>query len=244
MDDELKVGELADRTGVSVRTLHYYEEVGLLSPAHRTSAGYRLFGLEEVERLQQIRSLVQLGLSLDEVKDLLGRPEFSPQRVLQLHIARLDEAIKVQARLRSRLADIALRLSSSGRVPVDDFLDAIKETTMSEKYYTAEQLEELASRRDAMGPEALEQGQSDWADLIAAARAEMEKDSDPASQPVLDLARRWQGLIDAFTRQEPGITESLGNLWANERQTLEQQHPNQMPSGEMMAYIGEALKNL
>lgn len=60
-----RVGELAKRTGVSVRTLHWYEEIGLLSPSQRSEAGHRLYAAEDLGRLQQIQSLRQLGFSLD-----------------------------------------------------------------------------------------------------------------------------------------------------------------------------------
>lgn len=53
--EALKVGELARRTGLSVRTLHHYDEIGLLSPARRTATGHRLYGRDEIRRLQQIR---------------------------------------------------------------------------------------------------------------------------------------------------------------------------------------------
>ena len=58
----IKVGEVAKRTGLSVRTLHHYDEIGLLSPSRRTASGHRLYGAGELARLQQIKSLRQLGL--------------------------------------------------------------------------------------------------------------------------------------------------------------------------------------
>ena len=67
----LKVSELARRAGVSVRTLHYYEEVGLIAPA-RTESGHRRYGRAAIERLQQIRSLQQLGFSLSQIHALFG----------------------------------------------------------------------------------------------------------------------------------------------------------------------------
>lgn len=70
--DPLKVGELAERTGLSVRTLHHYDEIGLLSPVGRTGSGHRLYGGEELTRLAQIVSLRQLGLSLDAIKFTAG----------------------------------------------------------------------------------------------------------------------------------------------------------------------------
>ena len=60
----LKVGELARSSGVSVRTLHYYDEIGLLRPSQQTATGHRLYSRADVVRLQQIRSLRSLGLPL------------------------------------------------------------------------------------------------------------------------------------------------------------------------------------
>src|SRR5258707_10934060 len=94
-----RVGELAKRTGVSVRTLHWYEEIGLLSPPQRTEAGHRLYGAEDVGRLQQIRSLRQIGFSLEEIRDCLGKRQFSPQQVVALHLGRLHREIELQQRL-------------------------------------------------------------------------------------------------------------------------------------------------
>jgi DNA-binding transcriptional MerR regulator len=59
--EALKVGELARRTGLTVRTLHHYDEIGLLNPSLHTEAGYRLYTAGDVARLQQVLSLRQLG---------------------------------------------------------------------------------------------------------------------------------------------------------------------------------------
>ena len=66
--EALKVGELAKRTGLTVRTLHHYDAIGLLKPSLHTEAGYRLYTANDIARLQQVLSLRQLGFSLDEVR--------------------------------------------------------------------------------------------------------------------------------------------------------------------------------
>src|SRR5687768_16281487 len=76
----IRIGELAKRTGISIRTLHHYDDVGLLSPPHRTVSGHRLYGREEIVRLQQILSLRQSGLSLDEIGELLSRRDFDAKQ--------------------------------------------------------------------------------------------------------------------------------------------------------------------
>src|SRR5262245_1930183 len=87
----LKVGELARRTGLTVRMLHHYDEVGLLRPSLHTGAGHRLYTAGDVARLQQVLSLRQLGFSLEQVRDCLDRPGFAPVEVIRLHAARLRE---------------------------------------------------------------------------------------------------------------------------------------------------------
>src|SRR6202007_1246530 len=92
--DALKVGELARRTGLTVRTLHHYDEIGLLRPSLHTDSGHRLYTGADIARLQQVLSLRQLGFSLEEVRDCLDRPDFSPLEGLRLHVARLRGQIR------------------------------------------------------------------------------------------------------------------------------------------------------
>src|SRR3954452_16244111 len=95
----LKVGELARRSGVSVRTLHYYEEIGLLAPSQHTPTGHRLYALTDVTRLQQIVSLRQLGLSLTEIRACLASSTFDPADVVDRHLARIREQMELQRQL-------------------------------------------------------------------------------------------------------------------------------------------------
>ncbi|MEP7384533.1 MAG: MerR family transcriptional regulator, partial [Gemmatimonadota bacterium] len=78
--DSWKVGELARRTGLTVRALHHYDAIGLLIPSGRTPSGHRLYERDDVERLQQIQSLRLMGFPLDEVKRLLAGRGLSPRR--------------------------------------------------------------------------------------------------------------------------------------------------------------------
>ena len=112
--EALKVGELARRTGLTVRTLHHYDEIGLLKPSLHTEAGYRLYTAGDVARLQQVLSLRQLGFSLEEIRDCLDRPGFSPLEVIRLHVARLREQIELQRRLCERLEALAEHFRDGG----------------------------------------------------------------------------------------------------------------------------------
>ena len=67
----LQIGEVADRVGLSLRTVRYYEEMGLLTPAQRTEGGFRLYTGEEVERLGLIKQMKPLGFTVQQMRDLL-----------------------------------------------------------------------------------------------------------------------------------------------------------------------------
>ena len=238
-----KVGELAKRTGLTVRTLHHYDAVGLLSPAGRTRAGYRLYTEAEVQRLQQIVSMRELGLSLEEIGDTLDAGETSPLEVVERHLRLLDERIEAQRRLRARLQRVLAAIRSAGTVSAEELLQTIEEITMFEKYYTPEQLAQLERRREDVGPERIEQVQAEWPELIAQVRAEMERGTDPVDPRMQELARRWQGLVDEFTGGDPDIARSLGNLYREEGEQLQASHGSAVPDPALFDYIGRAMRS-
>lgn len=212
----LRVGPLAKATGLSVRTLHYYDEIGLLSPERHTSAGHRLYGPEDVRRLQHIISLRQLGFSLEEIRDSLDRPDFSLDLTLARHIDRLDEQIDLQRSLRRRLAAILERLRATQHIATAEFIHSIEEAVMIEKYYTPEQREQLRVRAQEVGQERIQQVQLEWEELFARYREEMERGTDPASERVQALAAKSVSLIREFTDGDAGIAKSLANMYRGE----------------------------
>jgi DNA-binding transcriptional MerR regulator len=230
---------VARRTGVSVRALHHYEEIGLLAPG-RSAAGHRLYGETDLSRLGQIVSLRQLGFSLEQIGDLLDRQALSAREVLELHAERLRSQIAGQQRLLQRLEALTAAIDPSPPAPVtlDQLLDTIQEIKAMETYYTPEQRETMAQRREAVGEERIRQVEEEWKTLIAEVRTQMERGSDPTSEPVLALARRWRALVAEFTGGDPGIERSLANVYRGEPE-LHTRHEG-VPDPEVMAYMGRA----
>src|SRR5437762_852408 len=136
--EALKVGELARRTGLTIRTLHHYDEIGLLKPSLHTESGHRLYTADDVARLQQVLSLRQLGFGLEEVRHCLDRPGFSPLEVIGLHVARLREQIELQRGLCERLEALAEHFRPAGNVSADEFVQTIEVMTMVANYYRPE----------------------------------------------------------------------------------------------------------
>lgn len=215
-----KIGDLAKRTGVSIRTLHHYDEIGLLSPLHRTDAGHRLYGREEVIRLQQILSLRQTGFSLEQIRELLDSRQNDARRFIDIHIARLRAEIAARQELCSRLEAIAEHYESA---TADEFIQAIEVMTMFEKYYSKEQLETLAKRREEVGEARMREVQEEWPRLMQDVRAEMARGTDPKDPRVQALAKKWRGLIEEFTGGDPGIEASLKNMYRGETKVAAEQ---------------------
>ena len=218
-DEVLKVGEVAARTGLSVRTLHHYDTIGLLSPSRLSKSGHRLYGRRDILRLQQIVSLRQIGMSLDQIREAL-KPRNGAGRIIGLHLARLKERIALEQELCRRLEAMLPRLESVG---IEEIIKCIEVTTMYEKYYTKEQLETLKERAEGLGPEKIRAAEAEWPKLIESVRAEMDKGTDPKDPRVQALVKRWNELVLEFTGGDPGITQSLKNLYKGEPQLATQQ---------------------
>jgi DNA-binding transcriptional MerR regulator len=243
--DALKVGELARRTGLTVRTLHHYDQIGLLKPSLHSDAGYRLYSPADVARLQRVLSLRQLGFSLEQIGDCLDRPGFSPLEVIGLHLAGLREQIKMQQKLCKRLETLAGQLRSAGKVSADEFLHTISEITMLEtlqqKYFTPKQLKSFQAARDRLGPAQLEQKQEEWADLIAQLRTQVDRGTHPADPAVQALAKRWKDLIHFSTGGDPEVAQSIKRLWEEQGDTLAAQFGSKYDSRPVWGYVEKAL---
>ncbi|MGE3801589.1 MAG: MerR family transcriptional regulator [Candidatus Kapaibacterium sp.] len=212
----VRIGRLAEQTGLSIRTLHWYDEIGLLKPTERTESGHRIYSREDVARLQQILSLRDLGFALEEIAECLDDRLFDHYTVVRMHRIRLQRDLERTRQLCERLERLEHQLEQGDVVSSEEFIQTIESIIMTEKYYTKEQQEYLKNRYEEVGEERIQQVQKEWEELIAAARSEMEKGSDPMSQPVLEIARKWNALVDEFTGGNPGVTASLKQMYNEE----------------------------
>jgi MerR family transcriptional regulator, thiopeptide resistance regulator len=235
----LKVGDLARLAGVSVRTLHHYEEIGLLVPTQRSDAGHRLYGRSDVARLARIRGLTALGFSLVEVRACLDDEAWSPLRLVEDHLARARESLEEQravcARL-ERLRDDLVR----GSDDVDHFIETVEVMNMIERYYTDEQRQALARRREELGDEAIKAVEDRWQELFTDVKAELDRATPPDAPAAQALARRWrdllQGTVAGFTGGDPGIKASLNRMYTE--QPVQKIHPSLDPA--VFAYMKKA----
>jgi len=236
----IKIGDLAKRTGVSVRTLHYYDEIGLLRPKLVTASKHRVYGPAELVRLQQIKSLRRLGFSLDEVRACLDAPEFSPTRVLDLHVKRLREQIAHEQRLVALLETLAAGYRTASMKSADEFIDIIEEITMVERSFTPEELAEIKERGERLGPEHIKAVEAEWPKLIAQVRREMLEGTDPTSDRMRPLAARWRELVREFTGGNRSIERKVRASYIEDPKRAQQNGLDP----EMFEYVGRAIRAL
>ncbi|BAY87136.1 MerR family transcriptional regulator [Calothrix parasitica NIES-267] len=201
MSEAMKIGELAKQTGLSIRTLHYYDEIGLLCPSDRNEIGHRLYSDKDIIRLQQILSLRQLGFALKEIRECLENPDFSLSQIINLHRDRMREQIALSHTLLERLNGVARELETTTTVAVENLIQVMETITMSEQYFTPEQQEVIEARFPDVEPE--------WQELITRAQTEMNKGSDLNSPSVQELARIWQWSMKSLIGGDRTLYESL-----------------------------------
>jgi DNA-binding transcriptional MerR regulator len=218
---------------VTLRTLRYYDRVGLLSPAEHTEAGYRLYAEEDLFRLQQILALKFLGFSLEEIKAFLrGGPQRLPEALAQQRAMMREKRRQLDAILRA--IDEAEALLQAGEECWEAVAGAIQVIQMEQqkewvkKYFTDEQqqkMEELSqSSYSAEAREKLQQrgpwteedqqrAQEQWAHLATEARRLADGGADPAGPEAQALAKLKCELLSAFTQGDPEIKSGLNRFW-------------------------------
>jgi MerR family transcriptional regulator, thiopeptide resistance regulator len=233
----LRVGEVAKRTSVSVRALHHYDEIGLLTPARRSDSRYRLYDESDLLRLMQIKALRQLGFSLQEIRSLLTTSDHPPLRTIEERIAAIDRQIESQRRIRIHLEQVAAALRGGRSPSAAELIEAIEAMTMFDKYFTEEQQKELQTRRETVGEGRIHEVGNEWPKLIADVREAMARGKAPADPEVQALAARWMSLVQEFSGGSRGIEKSVATMYRNEPGVQQRMGLD----AEIFEYIREAM---
>jgi len=217
-----KVTEFAKRAGVTVRTLHHYDRLGLLRPSGRSRAGYRLYTERELARLEQIVTLKFIGLPLKEIKVLLERSSLDMAATLRLqgrllHQKRrqIDAAIQAVEQA-ERSVQSGLSLDWQALKTIIEVMEMQNNSEWTKKYYSEQAQAKLAERGKKFTPEQMAQVQQDWKELIGEVEAALARGEEPAGAKARGLAERWQRLIRAFTGGDPEIQKGLNKLYSDE----------------------------
>jgi DNA-binding transcriptional MerR regulator len=211
------VGDLARHSGVTVRTLHHYEAIGLLRASERTAAGHRRYAEAELVRLQQIRSLGYLGLPLSRIRQVIdGTPE-TAITVITAHIERLREQAALQRQLLVHLEALRARLLRGETASMDELISALEAQTIMERRFNAEEQEFFRQRREAVGDARIKEVEEHaWPQMFSDVRAEIAAGTEPESARGRELADRWFALVAEFTGGNPKIEARLAASYAED----------------------------
>ena len=207
---KLKVGELAKRAGLTVRTLHHYDSIGLLSPSARTDAGYRLYERTDIARLHQVQALRRFGMALSDIGTFLAGPGAGLPAIVDQQIAALDQQIAQAGLLRGQLAQLQRQLAAGDEPDLADWLTTLELMTMYDKYFTKEQRERLPFFAEP------NERTAEWQQIVARFHALM-ADNTPASAPLAqELACRWMTMLIRDTGGDAELVVQLNAMNANE----------------------------
>jgi len=213
---KMKINEVAKLTGITARTLHYYDEIGLLSPSETTQAGYRLYDDMALSHLQQILFFRELDFPLNQIKEIVTNPAFDASNALQNHKALLT---KKRERIDKLIALVDKTIKGGSDMSFKDF-DTSEIEVMKEKY--AEEAKEKWGHTDAYSESMNKTKQYDakkWQE-IQKKQSELFKlfakntDKQPDHPNVQKLVKQWQNFIsDNFYTCTNEALHGLGQMY-------------------------------
>ncbi len=240
----LKIGELAEQTGITVRTLHHYDALGLVTPTERSRAGYRLYTSDDVARLQIVRSLQELGLSLKDIKRALEKRDLSFHHVIGMHLAKLKERIKLEQDVCRQLEGVTRAFASRQHVPAEHIILLLRHMNNLQTDFGLDDNERAAleAHWGQYSEADIKAVEHEWPTLIAQVRQHMASGTDPKDPAVQTLAKRWMELVTMFTGGNQKVAEGAKKNFQDHGAELKQQHGDSVPDMAMMEYIQSALK--
>jgi DNA-binding transcriptional MerR regulator len=237
------VKQLAKLAGVTPRTLHHYDDIGLLKPSRVGDNGYRYYGEECVLRLQQILYYRELDIPLEDIKKIMGRRDFDVLGALQSH----KDALKKQVTRLNRLINT-----------VDNTINHLKgNTTMSDKAYfegfSEEEQEKYAAEAEQLyDPETVRESNRKWKTYSAAKKESILAEGNAiytemiaampkgaASKDVQILVERWRRHMDYFWTPNLDQLLALANGYNDEprfKSNFDKMHPG------LAEFMREAVK--
>lgn len=215
------VKQLSELAGVSVRTLHYYDEIGLLHPSQVGANSYRYYDEAALLRLQQILLYREMGLELLHIKDILDNPDFDLVTALRNHRAVLNEKIaRLQTLVKtvdSTIMHVVGEVTMSKKRLFEPFNDEKQKEYEREirlEYgpdIVNESIKRYNSYTDAQKQAIGDEGNQIYADIVSAIEAEL----SPQSEQVQAIMRRWHNHLRYFYEPTLEILRGLGDLYTS-----------------------------
>ena len=239
----MKINEVAKLTGVTVRTLHYYDEIGLLKPSETTEAGYRLYDSTALETLQQILFFRELDFSLNDIKEIIKNPNYDKANALTKHR-------KLLLQKRSRIDDLIALVDNTLRGEHDMSFKQFDNTEFeaTKKKYAAEAKERWGNTAAYAESEKKTSSYDDskWKILFGEGETILQefgeyRDIKPDSKEAQALVKKWQDYITAnFYHCTKEILSCLGLMYIGDERFTQNIDQNGEGTAAFMAAAIEA----
>ena len=233
--ESFTIKKLAEVAGVSIRTLHYYDEVGLLKPQFRKENGYRFYNEESAMILQQIMFFRELGFSLDEIKMIISRPDFNIPEALKAHKRIL---VKKDERLRELINTVERtirKMNKKSKMGIKEYYRGFSEDQI-EKYrdevrhrWGEKVLIDSEKRVIGMGQEKFMALQAEGGKIFKTVMENMSEGYD--SKLIQDLIVEWRQWLENFHHYSEEEVVELGRAYSQHPDFIKffQQYSNELP---------------
>ena len=229
---QLKVGDLAKSSGLTVRTLHHYDAIGLLRPSGRSESGYRLYNRADVARLHGIQALRHLGLSLREIASMLAGNGASLPAIVARQIRALDHEIARATELRARLDLLQTKFTHGHQPEMDDWLRALSLMATYGKYFSAQELRRIHDNWSKV--------EAQMTPLFKAVRAAMARGRPHDAVEIQPLVARWMQLLAQWMEGDEDLMRRWGQMYDREPGVAD--NAKDGVDQAMSRYIGRAIE--
>lgn len=218
---EYTVNKLAKLTGITIRTLRYYDQLALLSPARINSSGYRIYGQKEVDRLQQILFYRELGVPLEDIKTILSANDFNSQAALENHlnalVAKQQQLCRLIANVEKSIAFMKGEIEMSNQEKFDGFKRRLVEEN-EQQYgkeirakYGDDSIDRSNAKVKGMTKEQYDDAQRVSVELCETLKAayELGDPESPLAQKACELHKQWLCVFwDSYSKEAHiGVTQ-------------------------------------
>jgi DNA-binding transcriptional MerR regulator len=214
------VRQLAGLAGVSVRTLHYYDQIGLLKPTGRNPSGYRQYGEDAIVPLQQVMFFRELGFSLDEIKDIMSRPDFSVLEALESHRTLLTRKAERLAELLLTVERTIRQLKEGADMQISDYYQGFSDEKVQEyreevrRRWGEDTLRDSEGRVAQMGKARFTALQAEGGTIFQCIADNMSLGFD--SPEVQEQVARWRQWLEHFSTYSDEAVVGLGRMYSED----------------------------
>lgn len=215
----LTIRQCAKLAGVTVRTLHYYDQIGLLRPARLADNGYRLYDEQDLLLLQQILFYRELGLELKEIKGILGTQGFSPLAALKQHRQALKDRAERLAKLMETVDRTIEHLEGGSNMDNHELFEGFSEEKQKEyaveaaKLYGEKVVYDSQARWESYSPQRKKEILQNGSQVITQITEAIEHSA--GSPQVQALVAQWHRHIGNFYRCSYEVLDGLADLYIN-----------------------------